>query len=160
MADVSEKLGRQRIALVAATWHGELVEIAVRACRNVLAEGGVSEDDLEEFRVPGSFELPLLVRRLAASARYDAVVAFGLVVDGGIYRHEFVANAVIDGLMRVMLDTDVSVFSSVLTPQQFHEHDTHAEFFGRHLEQKGGEVAQAVLRAMEIYRTLPQSTAA
>lgn len=72
----------------------------------------------------------------------------------GIY--EFVANAVIDGLMRVMLDTDVPVFSSVLTPQQFHEHDTHADFFGRHLEQKGTEVAQAVLRALEgLHRRLP-----
>ena len=49
-------------------------------------------------------------------------MAAGLVVDGGIYRHEFVTQAVIDALMRVQLETDVPVLSAVLTPQQFHAH--------------------------------------
>ena len=56
---------------------------------------------------PGAFEIPLHAKRLATSGRYAAVVGAGLVVDGGIYRHEFVADAVVNGLMRVQLDTDV-----------------------------------------------------
>lgn len=64
----------------------------------------------------GAFEIPLHTRRLAESGSYDAIVAAGLVVDGGIYRHEFVAEAVIGGLMQVQLETGVPVISAVLTP--------------------------------------------
>jgi 6,7-dimethyl-8-ribityllumazine synthase len=70
-------------------------------------------------------------------------VALGFVVDGGIYRHEFVASAVIDGLMRVQLDTDVPVFSVVLTPQLFHENSVHPKFFAEHFVLKGAEAAGA-----------------
>ena len=77
----------------------------------------------------GAFEIPLHAMRLAESGTYDAIVAAGLVVDGGIYRHEFVADAVIGGLMRVQLDTGVPVISAVLTPHHFHEHETHRAFF-------------------------------
>ena len=105
--------------------------------------------------MPGSFELPLLARRLAASGKYSAVIAFGLVVDGGIYRHEFVANAVIDGLMKVMLESDVPVFSSVLTPIRFHEIDEHQDFFRGHLTQKGMEVARAAAETLGVHQALP-----
>jgi 6,7-dimethyl-8-ribityllumazine synthase len=65
------------------------------------------------------------------------------VVDGGIYRHEFVASSVIDGLMRVQLETEVPIISVVLTPQRFHEHDTHRQFFRDHFLIKGEEAAEA-----------------
>ncbi len=87
--------------------------------------------------------------RLARTRRYDAIIACGLVVNGGIYRHEFVAAAVIDGLMRVQLDTDVPVFSAVLTPRNFHEHEEHRAFFKAHFVKKGIEVAQACLNTLE-----------
>jgi 6,7-dimethyl-8-ribityllumazine synthase len=64
---------------------------------------------IDELIVPGAFEIPLIARRMASSGRVDAVIACALVVNGGVYRHEFVAGAVIDGLMRVQLDTDVPV---------------------------------------------------
>ena len=71
------------------------------------------------FEVPGAFEIPLHAKRLARSRPLRArSSACALVVDGGIYRHEFVAAAVIDGLMRVQLDTGVPVLSAVLTPQR------------------------------------------
>ena len=66
-----------------------------------------------------------------------------LVVDGGIYRHEFVADTVIKALMDVQLRTEVPVFSAVLTPQQFHESAAHLDFFRRHFAIKGVEVAEA-----------------
>ena len=99
--------------------------------------------EVDLFEVTGAFEIPLHAKRLAESGRYRAVVASGLVVDGGIYRHEFVAEAVIDGLMRVQLDTGVPVFSAVLTPHHFHEHADHERFFHDHFQVKGREVAKA-----------------
>ena len=89
---------------------------------------------------------------LARTGRYDAIVACGFVVDGGIYRHEFVAQAVINGLMRVQLDTDVPVFSVVLTPQHFHEHEQHRQFFLDHFIEKGAEAARACLGTLASLR--------
>ena len=53
-----------------------------------------------------------------------------------------------------MLETDIPVFSAVLTPQQFHEHDAHTEFFRQHLRQKGHEVAGAALTTLALHRQL------
>jgi 6,7-dimethyl-8-ribityllumazine synthase len=75
-------------------------------------------------------------------------VACGFVVDGGIYRHEFVAHAVIDALMAVQLEVEVPVISAVLTPQQFHEHAEHRAFFRDHFRIKGKEAALACLRTV------------
>jgi 6,7-dimethyl-8-ribityllumazine synthase len=131
-----------RIALVAARWHAEIVDQAVSACRAGLAEHGFT--DVTVIEVPGAFEIPLRVKRLASSGAYAAIAGCALVVDGGIYRHEFVAATVVDALMRVQLDTDVPVFSAVLTPHHFHEHGEHAAYFARHFEIKGAELANAI----------------
>ncbi|MCU1488479.1 MAG: ribH [Actinomycetia bacterium] len=143
-----------RVAFVQSCWHRDLVD---RARDSFLAEIAelLPEAEVSTFEVPGAFEIPLHAKLLATSGRFDAVVAAGLVVDGGIYRHEFVADAVIGGLMRVQLDTDVPVFSCVLTPQHFHEHADHVDFFAQHLVGKGREVARACAQTLEAIRALP-----
>src|SRR5271165_6884950 len=83
-----------------------------------------------------------------------AIVAAGFVVNGGIYRHEFVAEAVISALMRVQLDTKVPVISAVLTPQNFHEHDEHKKFFYDHFVVKGAEAAVACAATVNKVRHL------
>ena len=136
---------KARVALISASWHADIV---VRARDAFLAEAtrlGQSAKTIDLFEVPGAFEIPLQAQTLARSGRYDAIVACALVVDGGIYRHEFVAHAVIDGLMRVQLDTGVPVISSVLTPKDFHEHGEHLKFFSEHFVKKGAEAARACL---------------
>jgi 6,7-dimethyl-8-ribityllumazine synthase len=70
---------------------------------------------VEFFSTPGSLEIPLMAKKLAKSGRYAAVCASGRVVDGGIYRHEFVAHAVLQGIMQTSLETEVPVLSAVLT---------------------------------------------
>ena len=101
------------------------------------------------FDVPGAFEIPLLARKLARSGRYDAIVACALVVNGGIYRHEFVAETVVSALMQVQLKTEVPMFSVILTPHHFHEHDIHQAFFAEHFVQKGAEAAIACAKTLE-----------
>ena len=109
---------------------------------------------IETFDVPGAFEIPLQASKLAQTGRYDAIIACALVVNGGIYRHEFVAAAVIDALMRVQLDSGVPVLSAVLTPRDFHEHDDHQRFFREHFVKKGVEVAQACMATIANQRAL------
>jgi 6,7-dimethyl-8-ribityllumazine synthase len=141
--------GEIRIAVISALWHADIVGHAREALIDELARHELPPGRVECFDVPGSFEIPLKAQQLAKSGRYAAIVGCGLVVDGGIYRHEFVASAVIDGLMRVMLDTGVPVLSVVLTPHRFHEHDEHRRFFGEHFVKKGKEAAEAVLRLLK-----------
>ena len=136
-----------RIAIVAAQWHSEIVEQAVAAFRERLTELGI--DQVDVFRVPGAFEIPLHAKRLAVTGRYAAIATSALVVDGGIYRHDFVAGTVVDALMRLQLETDVPVFSAVLTPHNFHEHAEHRDYFTRHFAVKGRELADAVSATIE-----------
>ncbi|HEX3616571.1 MAG TPA: 6,7-dimethyl-8-ribityllumazine synthase [Solirubrobacteraceae bacterium] len=138
-----------RIAYVQASWHDEILDRGQAAFLAALDGHGLAADHVDVVRVPGAFELPLHVRRLARTGRYSAIVGAALVVDGGIYRHEFVAEAVVGGLMQVQLETDVPVLSLVLTPHHFHEHEVHSDFFATHFEQKGAEVAHACALTLE-----------
>ena len=121
----------------------------VDQCRHGLADelgrNGWTAEQVEIFKVPGAFDIPLLAKRLAKTGAYQAVVASGFVVDGGIYRHDFVAGTVIDALMQVQLETDVPVISAVLTPHQFQETGAHTAFFQEHFVTKGKEAAEAVM---------------
>lgn len=134
-----------RVAIVAASWHKDIVGVAVSAIRHEFDRCRMPPEQVTVIDVPGAFEIPLHAKRLARSGRFDAVIACGLVVDGGIYRHDFVAQTVIQALMQVQLDTDVPVFSAVLTPHHFHEHGEHKRFFAEHFSTKGVEVARACL---------------
>jgi len=136
-------------------WHADIVERARDAFLAGIQAHHLPQESVDVFEVPGAFEIPLHARKLAASGHYDAIVACGLVVNGGIYRHEFVADAVISGLMRVQLDTEVPVISAVLTPHHFHEHQTHAQFFAEHFVIKGHEAAEACIRTVESLEKLP-----
>jgi 6,7-dimethyl-8-ribityllumazine synthase len=138
----------RRVAFIQASWHENLVERCRNAFIEELAALGTPADNVDVFRVPGAFEIPLLAQRAMRSGHYDAVVAAALVIDGGIYRHEFVAETVLDALMRAQMDSDVPLISSVLTPHHFHEHETHVDFFGEHLAQKGAEAARACVGAL------------
>jgi 6,7-dimethyl-8-ribityllumazine synthase len=133
----------ERIAFVQSCWHRDIVDQARIGFLRGIKTKGLEPEQIESLEVPGAFEIPLHAKLLAQSGRYAAIVAAGFVVDGGIYRHEFVASSVIDALMRVQLETEVPIISVVLTPQHFHEHEEHREFFHRHFIVKGEEAAAA-----------------
>ncbi len=143
-----------RIAVISSSWHQDIVHRARDALLEEFERRGLPRRQVELFDVPGAFEIPLHAAKLAQTGHYDAIVACGLVVNGGIYRHEFVASAVIDGLMQVQLETGVPVLSAVLTPRNFHEHEDHHRFFSEHFVKKGIEVAQACLQTVASLRAL------
>lgn len=127
-----------RYAFIKANWHGGIVDQALAGFCEIIPAGQV-----DVFDVPGAFEMPLLARDLAAGGRYASVACAALVVDGGIYRHEFVAQAVVDGLMRAGLDTGVPVLSVSLTPHQFQDTAHHRAIYAAHFLEKGREAARA-----------------
>jgi 6,7-dimethyl-8-ribityllumazine synthase len=145
----AENRNARRIAFVQACWHKDIVDRCRVSFTAEIAKHGFGDGDIDFFEVPGSLEIPLHALLLAESGRYAAIVAAGFVVNGGIYRHEFVADAVISGLMRVQLDTKVPVISAVLTPHNFHEHDEHKKFFYDHFVAKGAEAAAACVATVD-----------
>jgi 6,7-dimethyl-8-ribityllumazine synthase len=144
-----------RIAFVQACWHREIVDRCRISFVDAMLKQGYAREDIDLFEVPGAFEVPLHAKRLAQSGRYAGIVAAGLVVDGGIYRHDFVATAVINGLMQVQLETGTPVFSAVLTPHHFHAGEEHVAFFKEHFLVKGAEAAHACAQTIGKLSALP-----
>lgn len=142
----------ERVAFIQAGWHRDITDQGKNSFIEDMNKAGFKNIDI--FETPGSLEIPLQAQLLAKSGKYNAIVCTGLIVDGGIYRHEFVTTAVIDGIMRVSLDTEVPVLSVILTPQNFHEHAEHNKFFFDHFKVKGREAASACLKTLENMRTL------
>ena len=151
--------GGGRVAFVQSCWHKDIVDQCRDAFLAGMAKAGRPRGDIDLFEVPGAFEIPLIAKLLAKRGRHRAVVAAGFVVDGGIYRHEFVADAVISALMQVQLETGVPVISAVLTPQRFHEHEDHRRFFREHFLVKGAEAAAACLGALATIERLQKTDA-
>lgn len=140
---------QQRFAFVEAQWHSDIVHQARDAFLEEMERLGVARDRIDVLDVPGAFEIPLHAKRLALSGRYAAVVGCALVVDGGIYRHEFVATTVVNALVTLQLETGIPMLSAVLTPHHFHEHAEHRKYFHRHFAVKGTEAAQACVATVE-----------
>lgn len=145
-----------RIAFVQAGWHRDIVQQCRLSFVAEMTKLGYLESDIDFFDVAGAFEIPLHAQVLANSGRYGAVVGAALVVDGGIYRHEFVADAVVSGPMQVQLATDVPVLSAVLTPHHFHDGEEHQRFFFDHFRVKGEQVARACVATMHALGQLPR----
>ncbi|MFN4130694.1 MAG: 6,7-dimethyl-8-ribityllumazine synthase [Paracoccaceae bacterium] len=138
-----------RVAVIRARWHSDIVD---RAHDSFVLQAAtlLSQTQVDTFDVPGAFEMPLLAQKLARSGRYDAVVAIAFVVDGGIYRHDFVSSAVIDGLMQAQMTTDIPVFSVSLTPHNYQPTEALTAFFADHFVKKGAEAVEAVRQVLTL----------
>ncbi len=143
-----------RYAFVKANWHSDIVDQALTGFLKL-----IPADQVDVFDVPGAFELPLMAQELAKSGQYSAIACAAFVVDGGIYRHDFVAQSVVDGLMRVGLDTGVPVLSVSLTPHNYQETDHHNAIFRNHFLEKGREAAVAALSIVEARKALLRKAA-
>lgn len=140
-----------RVAVVAASWHAEVMRGLREGARRALAELGV--DDVLEIVIPGTFELPVAASRLAASG-YDAVVALGVVVRGGTPHFDYVCDAATSGLTDVAVRTGVPVGFGVLTC------DTDEQAYERSglpgsKEDKGYEAAMAAVATAVALRPFP-----
>lgn len=139
----------RKIAYIQAGWHRHIVSQAYQSFVETCASTGISESCIELFEVPGSLEIPLQAKLLAKMGNYQVIVAAGLIVDGGIYRHDFVAATVLDAMMQIQLETEVPILSVVLTPHQFQETGAHESFFHEHFKLKGREAALACVQTLE-----------
>jgi 6,7-dimethyl-8-ribityllumazine synthase len=130
-----------RIAVIRARWHAGIVDQAVDSFVAEWKALGGRAEDVDVIDVPGALEIPLHAQLLARTGKYAAILGVALVVDGGIYRHDFVAGTVVDA--------NVPVLSAVLTPHNFQESEAHIAFFRDHFVIKGKEAANAARQIID-----------
>jgi 6,7-dimethyl-8-ribityllumazine synthase len=139
-----------QIALIAASWHEQVMDgLIAGALRAADQMGAVAQ----VWRVPGSFEVPLIAQQAALSGKFEAVVALGVIIRGGTPHFEYVSSAATDGLNRVALDTNVPVGFGLLTC------DDEAQALDRagltdSREDKGAEATMAAVSAALVLRDL------
>src|SRR5512139_2795326 len=107
--------GEARFALVASRFNSFVVENLVAGAVDTLRRHGVADAQMTLVRTPGAFELPLVVQKLAASGKYEAIIALGAVIRGGTPHFEHVAGECTKGIATVSLQTGVPVAFGVLT---------------------------------------------
>jgi 6,7-dimethyl-8-ribityllumazine synthase len=137
-----------RVAIVAARFNDFVVARLIDGAVDALVRHGASEKNLEIVRVPGAFEMPLIVRKLALSRRYDAIVALGAVIKGDTAHFDFVAGECSSGVARASLDSGVPVGFGVLTC------DTFEQAIDRAGGKAGNKGAEAALAALETHNLL------
>jgi 6,7-dimethyl-8-ribityllumazine synthase len=139
-----------RFGIVAARFNAALVDALVARATATLGAAGVPAASIELVRVPGSHEVPWAAQRLAATGRFHAVVALGVLIAGDTNHHEMVGDAVAHALMRVALDTGVPVINGVIvvnTREQAEKRTTGAY-------DRGAEFAAAALEMASLHQTL------
>jgi 6,7-dimethyl-8-ribityllumazine synthase len=139
-----------QIALIAASWHDQVMDGLIAGALRAADQMGAV---VQVWRVPGSFELPLIAQQAALSGKFEAVVALGVIIRGGTPHFEYVSSAATDGLNRVALDTKVPVGFGLLTC------DDEAQALDRagltdSREDKGAEATMAAVSAALVLRDL------
>ena len=137
-----------RFAIVAARFNDAIVEHLIRGAVDTLLRHGASEKQIEVIRVPGAFDLPLIVKKIASSRRCDAVVALGAVIRGATPHFDLVAGQCAAGLARAQEETGVPVAFGVLTT------DTIEQAMERAGTKAGNKGADAALCALELANLL------
>ncbi|MFN4218499.1 MAG: 6,7-dimethyl-8-ribityllumazine synthase [Candidatus Bipolaricaulia bacterium] len=133
-----------KIAVAVSQFNREITQEMLKAAQEELQRAGVSE--IEIFWVPGAFELPATVKRLAQSGRYDGILPLGCVIKGETAHFEHIARAVTDGLMRVTLECDTPIVFGVLTP--YTEEQAWARIY------KGAEAAKSLIELINLRKKL------
>jgi 6,7-dimethyl-8-ribityllumazine synthase len=140
-----------RVAIVAARFNDFVVERLVQGAVDALLRHGATEKNLEIVRVPGAFDMPLVLRRLAASKRYDALVALGAVIKGETAHFDIVAGESAAGVARAALDSGVPVGFGVLTCATLEQAIDRA---GGKAGNKGAEAALAALEMCNLLKRM------
>jgi 6,7-dimethyl-8-ribityllumazine synthase len=136
-----------RVGIVRARFNEPIGAVELEACLGRLAELGVAGRDVAVISVPGSLEAPLALQRLAATERYDALIALGAVIRGETYHFEVVANESAAGLIQVALDTGIPVANGILTT------DTEAQAEAR-AAPKGRDCAEVAVEMANLVRAI------
>jgi 6,7-dimethyl-8-ribityllumazine synthase len=143
-------VSKARFCLVAARFNSFVVESLVDGAIDTLKRHGADEEEITLVRVPGAFEMPVVLEKLAAKGEYDAIIALGAVIRGGTPHFDYVAGECVKGMAQVSLKHGVPVAFGVLTV------DTIEQAIERAGTKAGNKGAEATLSAIEMVNLLRQ----
>ena len=133
-----------KFCLVASRFNSFIVDQLQAGAIDTLIRHGARADDIHLVKAPGAFELPMVVQRVAAGKKYDAIIAIGAVIRGGTPHFEYVAGECVKGIASISLQYDVPVSFGVLTV------DTIEQAIERAGTKAGNKGAEAALSAIEM----------
>ena len=136
----------KKIAIVAAKFNFFVVEHLISGAKEALLKSGTKENDIEIFYVPGAFEIPLALKKVVGSGKFDGVVALGAVIRGGTPHFEYVAGECVKGISQISLDSEIPIAFGVLTV------DTVEQAIERSgsSENKGAEAAESTIQMISL----------
>ena len=140
-----------RIALLVSRFNGFVVDSLLAGALDTLKRHGADERDLQIIKVPGAFEMPLAAQRLAASKRFDAIIALGAVIRGGTPHFEYVAGECTRGLTTVSLKYDIPVAFGVLTVDTIEQAIERA---GTKAGNKGWDAGLSAIEMVDLYKKI------
>jgi 6,7-dimethyl-8-ribityllumazine synthase len=140
-----------RVALIVSRFNSFITERLLEGAKDALVRHGADPNELMVVRVPGAFEMPGVLRRLAQGGQYDAVICLGAVIRGGTPHFEYVANEVVKGIAQVATEGQVAVGMGVLTTDSVEQAIERA---GTKAGNKGAEAALAAIEIANVYRQI------
>ncbi len=140
-----------RFCIVVARWNSFVVDSLEAGAIDTLKRHGANEEDITVVRLPGAFEMPLVLDKVAASGEYDGIVALGAVIRGGTPHFEYVAGEAVKGMSQVTLNHGVPIAFGVLTVDTIEQAIERA---GTKAGNKGGEAAASTIEMVNLLRQL------
>ena len=140
-----------KYAIVVGRWNAFVVESLLEGAVDSLMRHGVDKDNITIIRAPGAFEIPLVVQRVAATEKYDAIIALGAVIRGGTPHFEYVAGECTKGLASVSLEYGIPVSFGVLTVDSIEQAIERA---GTKAGNKGEEAAMSAFEMVSLFNAL------
>lgn len=138
-----------RIAIIVARWNGNITENLLNGAQQALVRHGITESDIDLFRVPGAFELPLACQKMAKQGTYDALIALGCVIRGGTPHFEYVCSETTRGIGAVALKENLPVAFGLLTTDTLEQAEERSS---DNSENKGEEAALTALEMISLFR--------
>jgi 6,7-dimethyl-8-ribityllumazine synthase len=140
-----------KFCIVASRFNSFIVEQLEGGAIDALIRHGANKNDIDLVKVPGAFELPMVVQRIAAMKKYDAIIAVGAVIRGGTPHFEYVAGECVKGLAQVSLQYNIPVSFGVLTVDTIEQAIERA---GTKAGNKGGEAAMSAIEMVNLFNNL------
>jgi 6,7-dimethyl-8-ribityllumazine synthase len=138
-----------RFGIIVSRFNDFIGERLVGGAMDALKRSGADEKDIDLFKVPGAFEIPLVAKKVAKSGRYDAVICLGAVIRGATPHFDYVANEVSKGIAHVSLETDIPIAFGVLTTDTLEQAIERA---GSKAGNKGWDAAMAAIEMANLMR--------
>ncbi|MEZ0323323.1 MAG: 6,7-dimethyl-8-ribityllumazine synthase [Hydrogenothermaceae bacterium] len=140
-----------KFGIVVGRYNSFITERLLEGAVDCIVRHGGSDENIEVFKVPGSFEIPLMAKKLAKSGKYDAIICLGAVIRGATPHFDYVANEVTKGIAQVSLETEIPIIYGILTTDTIEQAIERA---GTKMGNKGFDAALTAIEMVNILREI------